>query len=53
MSFEKLIRIPSDRIGVLIGKFGNVKFKIEEFCHVTLDIDGDTGEVFIQTLRRY
>ena len=49
MSFEKLIRIPNDRIAVLIGKSGNVKLKIEESCHVTLDIDGDTGEVFIKT----
>ena len=29
MSFEKLIRIPNDRIAVLIGKSGNVKSKIE------------------------
>lgn len=49
MSFEKLIRIPSDRVGVLIGKSGNVKSKIEESCYVSLDIDGDTGEVFIRT----
>lgn len=49
MSFEKLIRIPNDRIAVLIGKSGNVKSKIEEVCYVSLDIDGDTGEVFIRT----
>ena len=49
MSFEKLIRIPSDRVGVLIGKSGNVKSKIEEACFVSLEIDGDTGEVFIRT----
>ena len=30
MSFEKLIRIPEDRIGVLIGKSGKIKSKIEE-----------------------
>ena len=47
MSFEKLIRIPSDRVGVLIGKSGNVKSKIEESCYVSLEIDGDTGEVFV------
>ena len=34
MSFEKLIRIPNDRIAVLIGKSGNVKSKIEKLCHV-------------------
>jgi ribosomal RNA assembly protein len=49
MSFEKLIRIPNDRIGVLVGKSGNIKSKIEEKCHVTLDIDGETGEVMIKS----
>ena len=49
MSFEKLIRIPNDRIAVLIGKAGNVKSKIEESCYVSLEIDGDTGEVFVRT----
>lgn len=49
MSFEKLIRIPNDRVGVLIGKAGNVKLKIEESCYVSLEIDGDNGEVFIRT----
>ena len=49
MSFEKLIRIPNERIAVLIGKSGSVKSKIEQACHVTLDIDGDTGEVWIKS----
>ncbi|MFB5605500.1 MAG: pre-rRNA-processing protein PNO1 [Nitrosarchaeum sp.] len=49
MSFEKILRIPNDRIAVLIGKSGNVKSKIEQLCHVTLDIDGETGEVFIKS----
>ena len=49
MSFEKLIRIPSDRIAVLIGKSGSVKSKIESLCHVTLEIDGGTGEVWIKS----
>ena len=30
MSYEKLIRIPTDRIGVLIGKSGNTKRLIEK-----------------------
>ena len=47
MSFEKILRIPTDRIAVLIGKSGNVKSKIEDLCHVTLDINGESGEVFI------
>ncbi|WP_428325725.1 KH domain-containing protein [Nitrosopumilus sp.] len=49
MSFEKLLRIPNDRIAVLIGKSGNVKSKIEKVCHVSLDIDGETGEVLIKS----
>lgn len=48
MIFEKLIRIPSDRIGALIGKSGNVKSKIEETCSVELEINGDTGEILIK-----
>ena len=49
MSFEKIIRIPNDRIAVIIGKSGTVKLKIEELCHVNLDIDGDTGQVLIKS----
>lgn len=50
MSFEKLIRIPNDRIGALIGKSGNVKDSIEKSCYVSIDIDGDNGEVFIKSV---
>ena len=39
MSFEKLIRIPVDRIGVIIGKSGRTKHQIEKKCHVDLNID--------------
>ncbi len=49
MSGEKIIRVPNDRIAVLIGNSGNVKLKIEKLCHVSLDIDGDTGEVLIKS----
>ena len=45
MSFEKLIRIPEDRIGVLIGKSGKIKLKIEQTCSVKLNIDSKNGEV--------
>ena len=47
MSFEKLIRIPVDRIGVIIGKSGKTKHQIEKKCHVDLNIDSETGEVII------
>lgn len=49
MSFEKLLRIPTERVGALIGKSGNVKIEIESTCCVKLDIDGNTGEIFIKT----
>ena len=49
MSFEKLLRIPNDRIAVLIGKSGTVKSKIENSCHVQLEIDSETGEVLIKS----
>ena len=49
MSFEKLIRIPNERIAVLIGKSGNVKSNIERSCGVSLDIDGSTGDVLIKS----
>ena len=48
MSFEKLIRIPEDRIGVLIGKSGNTKSEIEKKCLVSLKIDSDSGEIYIR-----
>ncbi len=47
MSFEKLLRIPRERIAVLIGRSGSVKSEIERLCHVILDVDGDTGEVTV------
>jgi ribosomal RNA assembly protein len=49
MSFEKLIRIPTDRIGALIGKSGQVKEKIEKICHVELEIDSESGETIIRS----
>jgi ribosomal RNA assembly protein len=47
MSFEKLIRIPNDRIGALIGKSGKIKSKIEKSCSVKLEIDSESGETLI------
>ncbi|CDI06110.1 MAG: KH domain-containing protein [Candidatus Nitrosotenuis sp.] len=45
MSFEKLIRIPADRVGALIGRSGKVKAEIERICFVKLQIDSETGEI--------
>ncbi len=49
MSFEKLLRIPLDRVGVLIGKNGETKARIEESCAVTLLVDGKSGEVTVKS----
>lgn len=44
MSFH-VIKVPKDRIGVLIGKGGKVKEMIEKELNVRLDIDGESGDV--------
>ncbi|MGP3667209.1 MAG: KH domain-containing protein [Candidatus Bathyarchaeota archaeon] len=43
------VKIPVERIGVLIGKDGIIKQRIESVCKVKLNIDGETGEVCIIT----
>ncbi len=48
MIYEKTVLIPLDRVGVLIGKSGSVKAKIEKICSVSLLIDGQTGEISIR-----
>jgi ribosomal RNA assembly protein len=47
MSFEKIIRIPVDRVGALIGRSGKVKSQIEKDCAVKLVIDSESGEIEI------
>jgi ribosomal RNA assembly protein len=49
LSFERLLRIPLDRVGVLIGKKGETKARVEEACAVTLLVDGQSGEVTIRS----
>jgi ribosomal RNA assembly protein len=41
------IRIPQERIGVLIGKGGEIKSEIEKRSLTTLTIDSDVGDVLI------
>ena len=41
------IRIPKERVGVLIGPEGKVKLDIEERLHVKLDIESENGGVQI------
>ncbi len=43
------IRIPKDRIGVIIGEKGATKQRIEKRTGCTMDIDSDTGEIEVDT----
>ncbi|MEM4311607.1 MAG: KH domain-containing protein [Nitrososphaerales archaeon] len=47
MLFEQEVRIPLDRVGVLLGKEGSVKNQIEKLCDVKLEVDGKNGDVKI------
>ncbi len=48
MSFERRVRIPAARIGSLVGRSGSAKASIESRCGVSVEIDGDSGEVVIR-----
>ena len=41
----KYVRIPKERIAVLIGKDGETKKAIERFSHLQLEIDSEEGDV--------
>jgi len=49
VSYEKTIRIPVDRVAALIGKKGESKKHLEETCHVSLDIQSESGEVSVKS----
>jgi ribosomal RNA assembly protein len=49
MSFEQAVRVPLDRVAAVIGKKGESKKRLEEACHVTVEIDGDSGEVIVRS----
>lgn len=42
------VRVPIDRIGVIVGKEGTVKKKLESLFGVKLMIDGSTGDIEIR-----
>ncbi len=45
---EESVRIPRERIGVLIGKKGKVKKRIENLADVRIRIDSKSGEVTVK-----
>jgi ribosomal RNA assembly protein len=49
MSFQQIVKVPRDRIGVIIGKNGKVKGEIQEKCNVMIDIDSETGDAVISS----
>jgi len=51
MSFEHLVRLPKDRIGVIIGRNGIVKKEIENKCSVDISVDSENGEVIIRLMK--
>jgi len=46
--FAYQIKIPKERIAVLIGKGGDIKKRIEEETHIMLEIDSKEGDVSIK-----
>ena len=49
MSFQQVVRVPRDRIGVIIGKNGKVKGQIQDKCNVLIEIDSKTGDAIISS----
>lgn len=48
MSFMQTVKVPKERVGVLIGKDGKVKEMIEKTCGVKLEIESEYGNVTIR-----
>jgi ribosomal RNA assembly protein len=49
VSFQHIVRVPRDRIGVIIGKNGKVKGEIQDKCNVLIEIDSKTGDAIISS----
>ena len=49
MSFQQIVKVPRDRIGVIIGKNGKVKGEIQDKCNVVIEIDSETGDATISS----
>jgi len=45
------LRIPKERIGVLIGTDGRIRDRIEKSTKTTLGIDSETGEVVVENAK--
>ena len=49
MIFQQVVKIPKDRIGVIIGKNGKVKEEIQDKCGVIIHVDSDNGDTIISS----
>lgn len=49
MSFQQVVKVPRDRIGVIIGKNGKIKGEIQNKCNVLIEIDSKTGDAIISS----
>jgi ribosomal RNA assembly protein len=49
LSFEKTVKIPIERVGVLIGKGGSTKKMLEKTYEAELQIDSKNGDVIIRS----
>jgi len=49
VSFHQAVRVPDDRIGVIIGREGKVKDEIQEKCKVLIRVDSDSGNVMVSS----
>lgn len=47
---QEFVRIPQERIGVLVGKSGEVKAEIEKILEVRIHIDSEDGVVTIENV---
>ncbi|HVX02908.1 MAG TPA: KH domain-containing protein [Nitrososphaera sp.] len=49
MSFQHNIKLPKERIAVLIGKGGRIKQSIEKRCGVAIEVDSESGDAVVST----
>src|SRR2546428_7788399 len=48
MSFEQIVRVPLERVGVIIGKGGSTRKSFEEELGVVLSVDSKSGSVIVK-----
>ncbi len=48
MSFEQAVKIPVERVGVIIGKGGTTRKSLEEALGIQLQIDSRSGSVMVR-----